>query len=336
MQQSLPWLVRCLAAAAISFTMAQRGLKRASLSYSGALAAGVVGFLSMAASWRTGWALIVFYATASRITRVGQEVKRKLEDEFKEGGRRDAVQVLCNSAIGVLGSLAFAWAAQAERLPAHWWSQEAPLDPNVSPLSCTAAAFVIACVVAPLLALPAHAEPGKPFHTVHRFFSACNGDTWSSELGILSKQPPVMVTNPCKRAPPGTNGAVSTTGTLAAAAGGAVVGLSWLLATCLLAGGLHSVWTEAWVLPLATSCGVVGSLLDSLAGATLQASVLQKVTSRIVSATRARALGWAENPDAFKLVAGVDVLSNEGVNFVTTAATAVLAGLAVACFTGAL
>ena len=145
-----------------------------------------------------------------------------------------------------------------------------------------------------------------------------------------------MVTNPCKRAPPGTNGAVSTTGTLAAAAGGAVVGLSWLLATCLLAGGLHSVWTEAWVLPLATSCGVVGSLLDSLAGATLQASVLQKATSRIVSATRARALGWAENPDAFKLVAGVDVLSNEGVNFVTTAATAVLAGLAVACFSGAL
>jgi len=169
------------------------------------------------------------------------------------------------------------------------------------------------------------------------FFAACNGDTWSSELGVLSGSAPVMVTNPCKSAPAGTNGAISTMGTLASCAAGALVGCAWLAATvCMAALGpatsaaADSPWTllaqQAWLLPAAATAGTVGSLLDSFLGATLQQSVLRLSNSVIVSSERARQLVAAskEPADGFKVIAGVDVLSNEGVNVVASSLTALL------------
>ena len=48
--------------------------------------------------------------------------------------------------------------------------------------------------------------------------AAVTADTWATELGVLSRRPPVMITTG-KPAVPGRSGAVSTGGTLAAAAG---------------------------------------------------------------------------------------------------------------------
>lgn len=151
----------------------------------------------------------------------------------------------------------------------------------------------------------------------------------------------MLVTNPCRAAPPGTNGAITLLGTLAAAAAGAVVGVTWIVAGMLLAQpfgtpppSLHLVVCllyETWVLPMAMVAGVAGSLLDSLLGATLQASVLHVPSGRIMSAARTRQAAAQPDTDAsdFKLVAGVDVLSNEGVNLVASA----LAAVAVAAVT---
>ena len=61
-------------------------------------------------------------------------------------------------------------------------------------------------------------------------YACCNGDTWSSELGILSTSQPRLITSCWRRSvAPGTNGAMSLLGTLAAVAGGAIIGLACII-----------------------------------------------------------------------------------------------------------
>lgn len=56
-------------------------------------------------------------------------------------------------------------------------------------------------------------------------FACCLGDTLASELGILSKTPPRLITT-LKTVPPGTNGAISKVGTAASIGGGVIMGLT--------------------------------------------------------------------------------------------------------------
>lgn len=91
-------------------------------------------------------------------------------------------------------------------------------------------------------------------------------DTWATEIGTLSKKPPRSVLTG-KILPAGASGGVSSLGTLAAAAGGALIGASsWLLQ--LLSG------MPAHSFALLTLSGLVGGLAgafaDSILGATVQ------------------------------------------------------------------
>jgi uncharacterized protein (TIGR00297 family) len=87
---------------------------------------------------------------------------------------------------------------------------------------------------------------------------AANADTWATELGVLSRSPPRLVTT-LRPVAPGTSGAVSGVGMLAATAGAAFVGLA-----AALAGARWSL------VPWLILAGVAGSLVDSLLGATVQ------------------------------------------------------------------
>jgi uncharacterized protein (TIGR00297 family) len=95
--------------------------------------------------------------------------------------------------------------------------------------------------------------------------ATATGDTWATELGVLSRREPVSLLG-FRRVPAGTSGAVSGLGLLATLLGGLAIGVVGFLAPSAF--GL-----PGWVaLTVGAASGVVGSLVDSLAGATVQAS----------------------------------------------------------------
>jgi uncharacterized protein (TIGR00297 family) len=89
-------------------------------------------------------------------------------------------------------------------------------------------------------------------------FATVNADTWATELGTLSRQTPRLITT-LRKAEPGTSGAVTPAGTLASLAGAAFIGVI---------GGLWDDFLQVMV--IVTLAGLVGSLFDSLLGATVQ------------------------------------------------------------------
>jgi uncharacterized protein (TIGR00297 family) len=95
--------------------------------------------------------------------------------------------------------------------------------------------------------------------------AAANADTWATELGVLNPRPPRLITN-FRTVEPGSSGGVSLAGTLSALAGAALIGL---LAVLLGPSPYRIVATEYWL--LITIAGLLGSMFDSLLGATVQA-----------------------------------------------------------------
>lgn len=99
--------------------------------------------------------------------------------------------------------------------------------------------------------------------------AAANADTWATELGVLNKSRPRLITT-WKAVEKGTSGGISLAGTLAALAG---AGLIALLAVIFWpeSAGEASLVRMAGRFGVITLAGLGGSLVDSLLGATLQA-----------------------------------------------------------------
>ena len=90
--------------------------------------------------------------------------------------------------------------------------------------------------------------------------AAAAADTWATEIGAHSPTPPRLITSGAP-VPPGANGGVTLLGTGGGVLGAAVMGaLTWLLAPPRPGG-------PAVVVAVA---GVLGMLIDSVLGATLQ------------------------------------------------------------------
>jgi uncharacterized protein (TIGR00297 family) len=97
--------------------------------------------------------------------------------------------------------------------------------------------------------------------------AASTADTWATEVGLLSSQPPRMITT-WRVVPPGISGGVTWLGTGAAIAGaGVIAGGAWLLDV------------PAWI-PWLTGVGAM--LLDSVLGATVE-SRLPGITNDTVN-----------------------------------------------------
>ncbi|KAL3893864.1 MAG: hypothetical protein SGARI_007923 [Bacillariaceae sp.] len=159
--------------------------------------------------------------------------------------------------------------------------------------------------------------------------ATCLADTLASELGILNKSPPFLITQPWKRVPSGTNGGVSLLGFVWSALGGPSIiknkiildAFSGILASSdSNTGSNNSALEQATrIMIFATCCGLLGSILDSLLGATMQQSYFDPDTKMVYQEED-------QKPEKAKLVSGVNLLTNELVNVVSVALTCILGG----------
>ncbi len=127
--------------------------------------------------------------------------------------------------------------------------------------------------------------------------AAVNADTWGTELGVFNPNPPRMLTELRKVVERGTSGGVSPVGTLASLAGAGLIGIEAALFSPL---GVN--WS---FFVLVTIAGLLGSLFDSLLGATVQAiyycPACQKETEKFpthgcgTETTQIRGWTWLDN-----------------------------------------
>lgn len=278
-------MMQSLIAALMSSLIATRSYRRKFLDLSGALAGFIVMTVHFAVGYRFGAMLLVFFFTSSKLTKIGEEKKRLVDADFKEGGQRNWVQVLFNSGIATILALII-WKETG-------WEDKC-LDSKESALITSLIGGIIG------------------------HYSCCNGDTWSSELGVLSDAQPRLITNfkPVRR---GTNGGVTKTGLLAAIAAGTVVGLTFVIVGFFTTKCTSSVaLKQLFVIPLSAIAGLLGSVIDSLLGATLQFSGFCSVRNKVVG----------KAGPTVKKTSGISVLDNNSVNLASILLTTLLTSIA--------
>ncbi len=92
--------------------------------------------------------------------------------------------------------------------------------------------------------------------------SASAADTAATEIGLLSRSKPRLITHPSKAVPPGTSGGVSPLGFVGATFASLVIGV--------MGASLGILPDPAILVPVCIVGGLSGALVDSLAGAAVQ------------------------------------------------------------------
>jgi uncharacterized protein (TIGR00297 family) len=166
-----------------------------------------------------------------------------------------------------------------------------------------------------LMALAFAVQPGPAWQALAGgALAASAADTWATEIGVLARQSPRSILDG-RPVTVGTSGGVTAQGTL-----GGVAGASFVALTTWLAG-----WTTAATIS-AIAGGILGCLLDSVAGATLQGrrrcpscgTPTEQRRHRCGAATvRTGGIGW---------------LDNDGVNAIATLGGALLGATAASLF----
>ncbi|KAH3757254.1 potassium ion transporter [Pelomyxa schiedti] len=147
-------------------------------------------------------------------------------------------------------------------------------------------------------------------------YCCCAADTWSSEVGMLSPSPPVLITRFTK-VPQGTNGGISTLGTLSAPVGGFLMGVTFWGAQYISSGPTLFPMSICSALTFGSVVGLLGSLVDSLMGATLQYSGWDSSCNKVVNGPGPKV----------KHISGMDIFSNTQVNLITTCISTIVAFL---------
>jgi uncharacterized protein (TIGR00297 family) len=157
--------------------------------------------------------------------------------------------------------------------------------------------------------------------------AAVNADTWATELGVLSRRPPRLITTG-QPVDVGTSGGVTALGMVASIGGAGLIGLFGGAGGLVVEMGLAGA---SLVLLSAVVGGLIGALCDSVLGATIQAiywcDICEKETEQ-----RTHRCGTPT-----RRVRGLPWLNNDLVNFLASligAASAMAAGSGIAALFG--
>jgi uncharacterized protein (TIGR00297 family) len=145
-----------------------------------------------------------------------------------------------------------------------------------------------------------------PFHTFYLFYlgalAAATADTWATEIGMMIGQEPRLISN-FKHVSSGTSGGITLAGTTGALTGAFILAMSgvWFVEQHRL--------TLIFIITLS---GLLGSLFDSLLGATLQVQYKCNNCHKITEKK------WHCESNNTIIISGVTWINNDMVNFFTT------------------
>ncbi|XP_068525292.1 transmembrane protein 19 isoform X1 [Anas acuta] len=264
-----PW--RWLFSVTVPLVIATQGVKKKSLDHSGALGGLVVGFILTVANYSFFTSLLVFFVTSSKLTKWKKDIKKRIDSEYKEGGQRNWLQVFCNG--GVPTELAILYMIESG-------PGEIPIDFSkqyTASWMCLSLLGALACSA---------------------------GDTWASEIGsVMSKSQPRLITT-WEKVPVGTNGGITLVGLLSSLLGGMAVGTAYFITQLIFVSDLDVSAPQWPIVVFGAAAGLLGSIVDSYLGATMQYSGFDKNTGMVVN---------HQTKDS-EHISGKSILDNNAVN----------------------
>lgn len=249
-----------------------RAYSRKSLTPLGIGTAFITAVVHAIHPWSVFFALLaVFFLAGTSATKVKHNIKAKLTQSADGAaggeGPRTHIQVLANSLTASILILLHAWQLKKEGTYSQddrCWRQGSHV--------------LVVGIVAN--------------------YAATCADTFSSELGILSRSKPRLVTAPWRVVPPGTNGGVSLSGLGAGLLGGFIIAIT---STLLIPFCNNWSFTDKIKYTQAMAvAGLAGSILDSVLGAVLQASVIDIRSGKVVEGAGGKKVLVHGHPMHFK------------------------------------
>jgi uncharacterized protein (TIGR00297 family) len=185
------------------------------------------------------WVVVcVFFFSSSVLTKLKSKEKKGATSDFAKGSsQRDAMQVTANGIIPLLFAFSYFLLEVLPNLASNYTNPHNPFNPL--------------------------------FVGVFVAFAVHTSDTWATEVGILSKKNPRLITNIRKRVAPGTSGGITLYGCSASLFGAILVATTYIISALILSSMVINQKLLISFL-LIMFGGFLGSLLDSIEGAAIQ------------------------------------------------------------------
>jgi len=258
--------------------------KKNFVSLSGLIAGLIVGILTFAGSPACFLIIMSFFLSSSILTKVKYGAKEEKGAAEKKSGRT-ALQVVCAGGIAGIAALL-----------KGMYENNILLWPDPNQLSHILTVAFLGAV------------------------SSANADTWAVELGLLSKEDPVLITNLKKKVPPGTSGGVTKLGTL-----GSFLGALFI---AVISAALYqyisppqSAIDPVSIFIVTFLSGSIAEKIDSFLGATIQVKYwcpkCNKETDKKIHKCGMKT----------EYLSGIKFVNNELVNLMSTLSGAIIAVL---------